>query len=303
VCPCPQCIGLGRPESLCKLSWNEWEEMGNTKRFFCETCSEFVEVGLSSDEKGGEEVVSLSGTLRKQDYTRRVSLRDNTEEDVGELWLDNVADPRQEWPMSEVPYFFLSHTGRDGVKEEIAHPTYWFLKRILGVEAFLDDSDAIRGNTVMEALVPPSYECTHALVIVSPTFRQRSCCVRELNTFMARWRRRDGIRVIPALWLLNNLDGYHPDVDDLIRIGNGGTRYCVSYLVKNLWPELVRMLGRPAIATELLEEYLVEYVKFHTGTRDIPADLETFAKMKGADDDSRPTSESMPSESSGCSIL
>lgn len=160
---------------------------------------------------------------------------------------------------------------------------YWFLKHVLGVEAFLDDLDAIGGNTVMEALMPPAYECTHALVILSPTFRQRPCCVRELNTFMARWRRKDGICVIPALWLMDSLDGYHSDVDRLIRIGNGGARDCVNYMLKTLWPKIVRLLDRSQIPMESLEEHLLQYVEVQRRetTRGLPPDLETFAERVG----------------------
>jgi len=63
--------------------------------------------------------------------------------------------------MSKIPYFFLSDTGQDDVKKEIARPTYWFLKKILGVEAFLDQLSAIPGRLKIEALMPPASTSAH----------------------------------------------------------------------------------------------------------------------------------------------
>jgi len=208
-------------------------------------------------------------------------MQDNTEKDVGELSLDSIDNPERLWPMSDDPYIFLSHTGRDDVKEEIARPTYWFLTKVLRVKAFLDDLSLSPGEKVMEALLPHAYKCTSALVILSPTFREREFCVRELNTFMARWRRKDGIRVLPALWLMKNVDGYHPDVDGLIWIGNQGTKYCVKYMLQILWPKLVREFDRPEMSRTQLKEHLVEYVKLHRGgIHAIPPDLEDIANYE-----------------------
>jgi len=66
----------------------------------------------------------------------------------------------------------------------------------------------------------------------------------------------------------------------LIRIGNGGTRDYVDYMLKILWPKIVRVLDRPEISMKSLEEHLVGYVELHTGTRDIPSVLKTFARLK-----------------------
>jgi len=41
---------------------------------------------------------------------------------VGELSLREVVHPHKEWPMSDTPYIFLSHTGQGGVKKDIARP-------------------------------------------------------------------------------------------------------------------------------------------------------------------------------------
>ena len=125
---------------------------------------------------------------------------DNTPEDVGELTLDSVDNPSQEWPMSTDRFsIFVSHTGQDGAKEEIARPTHWLLTKKLGAEAFLDDENATPGDGTVKVLIEPAYKCSHAVVIISPSFRKRRCCVQELNTFMARRRRGDGICVIPVL--------------------------------------------------------------------------------------------------------
>jgi len=107
--------------------------------------------------------------------------------------------------VNDTPYIFLYHTGRDDTKEEIARPTHWFLAEIPHNEAFFDDKDSEWGTKKTEALIPHAYKSTHALVILSHTFRQQEFCVRELKTFMARWRRQDGIKVLPALWLMDNV--------------------------------------------------------------------------------------------------
>ena len=196
------------------------------------------------------------------------------EEDVGDLLPENL-------PISSTPLVFLSCTDRDAVKGEIARPTHWFLTSILEVEAFLDEYDTEAGSPVVEALVRPANTCTHALVILSPSFRKREFCVRELNTFMARLRSKDGISIIPALWLTENVEGYHRDVDKLIWVGDKETRDPATYMVHTLWPVLVRQLGGTEIGTELLEKRLVQYVQSQRGlTCSIPSSLERFARNR-----------------------
>jgi len=118
------------------------------------------------------------------------------EEDVGELTHRQIPAPSVSFPRSPTYYVFLSHTGRDGVKEDIARPTHWFLQNVLNIDAFLDDEDAIWSDGKMRALIEHAYRCTHALVILSPSFRQQRYCIMELNTFMSR----SDVHVMPALW-------------------------------------------------------------------------------------------------------
>ena len=87
---------------------------------------------------------------------------------------------------------------------------------------------------------------------------------------------KSSVRLIRLL----SYPGFHPEVKDLIWIGNGKTSYPVHYMVQNLWPALVRELGRPEITTPELEEHLVRYVELHRGIHDIPECLETFANRK-----------------------
>ena len=199
--------------------------------------------------------------------------------DVGGLLLNNEEDVSLRWPKSQEPCFFISQTDRDNVKNEISRPTFWFLKEILGVKVFLDEC-AAPGLTIEEALTKPAYQCTHALLILTPTFQQREYCVRELNTFMARHRRHDGIRVLPCLWGLRNLDGFHSDVHKLVWIRNESTKYFCNYLVLTLWPKLVLELQRPKMSTKELESHLVRYVELHRdGQYGVPTDLETFVRQ------------------------
>ena len=48
----------------------------------------------------------------------------------------------------------------------------------------MDDEDA-QGD-VASAIAKPAYQCTHAIIIITPSFRSREYPVRELNTFMER---------------------------------------------------------------------------------------------------------------------
>ena len=205
---------------------------------------------------------------------------------VGELSLKDVKNPQDKWHMSTTPYIFLSHTGRDGAKKDIIRPTYWFLTEVLKVRAFLDEQNALTGVHKVLALMEPAYTCTHALLILSPSFRTREFCVLELNTFMGRLRRQGKIRVLPALWLMDNLDGYDSKVDDLIRFVNADTRDSVHYMVQFLWPALVEELGLPEMSTKDMKAHLYRYVEEHRGEQhDIPTDLERFARRKRELDD------------------
>lgn len=76
--------------------------------------------------------------------------------------------------MGENALVFISHTGRDGVKEELARPTSWFLTEILEIETFLDDGGMQWGQDKMQALARAAYQCTHALVLFSPSFRKQN---------------------------------------------------------------------------------------------------------------------------------
>jgi len=205
-----------------------------------------------------------------------------TEKRIGKLSLKYVDNPEQKWPMSDKPFVFLSQTGRDGVKEDIARPTYWFLTEILQVGAFLDEQTMPRGSSKIEALIGPAYTSTHALVVLSPLYRTREYCVLELNTFMGRLRKGDGLKVIPALWKMNNVEGYHKAVDDLTWIVHEGSPGPVDYMVQTLWPALVRELHRPEMTRHTFEEHLLEYIKTHRGRAyAIPASFEVFASRKG----------------------
>jgi len=281
VVSCPRCVSQGHLAEAHMFQWEtEWERLakGEIGKLFCEKCDKSIRVEVGAEGRKEIHYPKFKKEICNEFDTKMLSLPENTVKDVGELSLDTVDNPRQKWPMSKVPYIFLSHTGRDGVKEEIARPTYWFLTKILGVRAFLDDLSLLPGDKVTEALMPRAYECSHALVILSPKFRERKFCVRELNTFMARRRVNDGIRVLPALWLIENVDGYHSDVDDIIWIGNRGIKSCVKYLVEILWPALIVEFAGPTMTRQQLKDHLVDYVKEQTGrTHAIPPELADIA--------------------------
>lgn len=128
---------------------------------------------------------------------------------------------------------------RDDVKRKIARPTYWFVKNVLKLRAFVGEVDTTAGADVDAALFYPAYECTHALVILSPKFREHRYCVKELNTFMERRSKNGGCVVLPALYLLTNLEGYVDELSSIIWLSNGSSG-AVDYMVLDLWPRLHR---------------------------------------------------------------
>mmetsp|Transcript_27326 Transcript_27326/g.38652 ORF Transcript_27326/g.38652 Transcript_27326/m.38652 type:complete len:158 (-) Transcript_27326:661-1134(-) len=130
-----------------------------------------------------------------------------TAEYVGKLECKTVNDPSAFFSPSERFYVFVSFRGPD-TREIIARPTYWFLKNKLKVEAFLDDESMGEGEIQDKSLLTAAYKCTHALVLVSPGFRESDDCVKELNTFMYRHTNKNNITIIPALWGITNLKGY-----------------------------------------------------------------------------------------------
>jgi hypothetical protein len=194
-------------------------------------------------------------TAPKSSWTRRV-LPDGDDESVGELEVDDLATPpEEEWPMSKESYVFISHTGKDNVKELIARPVHFFLEKVVKVKAFLDDGSIRAGTDKTEVLAAAAYRCTHALVVFSPSYRSRRFCVKELNTFMKRHSQRDGIRIIPTLWGVSDLNDYHADVSELAWVACTSTSI-VDFLVQFLWPELLNVFDRAALDKQVLEGHL-----------------------------------------------
>ena len=236
----------------------------------------------------GEERSSLLGGVQsfvnEHPWRTKLLLEDGREEVVEELYLEGV-EPS---PMSSDTNVFLSHTNRDDIKEHIARPTHWFLNNVLGVRAFIDDGDLMPGQDRTQALMEAAHECTIAVVFLSPSFRKRRFCVLELNTFMRRFHEQDGIRVIPAPWHIDNVDGYNSKVDELIRISQPEeSHYVLDYLVHFLWPALIKELGLREMETQELEDHLRNYVESLQGGRvSVPTFFNVFARRnrsRGAD--------------------
>lgn len=169
---------------------------------------------------------------------------------VGELRETDPINGTLPWlrNMNKEKLVFLSHSGQDdesvgNVKLEIAEPTHWFLKKIIGVKAFLDKKDVTIGTDKQEAISKVAYQCTHAIVFLSPAFRTREYCVKELNTFMARRGRGERLKIFPALWRMENLDGYSDEVKEIVWL-NGDTSSSVRYIVDYLWPQLAKLFKR-----------------------------------------------------------
>ena len=173
-------------------------------------------------------------------------------------------------------HVFISHTGFDDVKDIIARPTRWFLKRVLQIDVFLDDEDIRCFQDITSQLAAHAYECTHALVILSPSFQSRKFCVKELNTFMSRLRQDDGIRILPVLWNVRNLDAYHPKVQNLAWIENTSGCSAADFMVEKLWPSLLAELSSLTLTEDQLASHLCQYIEAMRAKRDIPGVLESF---------------------------
>jgi WD40 repeat protein len=213
-------------------------------------------------------------------WTRRV-LPNGDEESVGVLEVDDlVTPPNEEWPMSEETYVFISHTGKDNGNELIARTVHFFLKKVVKVKAFLDDGIPTATNTT-EVLAAAAYRCTHALVVFSPSYRTSRFCVKELNTFMKRFNQRDGISIIPVLCGVSDLNDYHSDVSNIVWVPCMKTNI-VDFLVKTLWPILLKVFGRAALNERALEGRLCDYVEQMRGVTVVPQELESFyARNRG----------------------
>lgn len=217
--------------------------------------------------------------MHDSDFTM-LRLEDGNEAEVGDLAREaGISNPQEKWPTSEKPYVFLSHTGKDSVKDEIARPTHWFLTRICGVKAFLDDVDASPGIEKTLAMLEPAYRCTHAIVLLSDKYRSRKYCVQELNTFILRYRQepRTKFRIIPALWRLENSQGYAEVLHELITIRVDSHSSASRFMIDTLWPKLLGVLKQDIMDPEALQEHLVNYVQEHRGRKwAIPMCLESF---------------------------
>lgn len=207
------------------------------------------------------------------------------EKNVGVLGASSIT---QKSSMSAEDDVFISHTGQDkpnNVKELFARPAYWFLKQVIGVNACFDDGpgELEIGGEVTEELTRRAYQCTHALVILSPRFRERRMCVKELNTFMRRLQSNDGIRVVLVMWEIDNLEGYHDQLGELVRFPQSKTNNPVEFLVQTLWPELLRLFRQREMQRPELERYLDNYIASLRGTRvHIAHPFDQFAHRTGA---------------------
>lgn len=188
----------------------------------------------------------------------------------------------------DVPHIFISHPGFGewGIKEELARPTYWFLTEKLGLKVFLDDEFSKDGSSrdkwgseLIDFLAKPAYWCTHALVLLTPGFRKRKACCKELNTFMHRHRnqrekKEPNIRVLVALWKMEDTTGYSGDVGRLVFV-KYETQFVVYYMLNMLWPRLLESLRKPPISRQDLQSHFLEYVGTHLNNK-IPNDFITY---------------------------
>jgi hypothetical protein len=185
------------------------------------------------------------------------------------------------------PFFFIAHYGKES-KEEIARPTYWFLKHYVKLDVFMDDEELPVGADRDLLLLQRAYECTHALILLTPSFRKSGPCVRELNTFMDRWDRRDGIMLIPALWRIDDVAGYCRPLDSIVWLRNRPNAMdAAAYMIDTLWPAILQTIpnynnNMPDFARRSsklrLERILAKYVREHRSRHNVPVNLHGLAE-------------------------
>lgn len=204
----------------------------------------------------------------KAGYTQLL-LQDGREKNIGELF-DSGEERLFSMDKEPHPSVFLCHRGPDS-KEEIVRPTAWFLRNVLGVDTFIDEDTVVVGQNVEDTLIAAAYSSTHAVVILSPTFRQSKWCVKELNTLLKRRQQGEAI-VLPALWQMDSLSGYDNYLNEIIPLRVPTSEPADRYLVNYLWPHLIQSLNLDtSIPTrEALNQYIREQ---QHGSGSVPVSL------------------------------
>ena len=208
--------------------------------------------------------------------SRFVTLKENNDGKdihVGEL------DGYQADQMSEDTLVFLSQTNHDGIKDLISRPTWFFLKIVLGIDTFLDENNDGQDDNVSQMLVRPANKCTHAIPIISPSYRSRTLCVKELNTFMTRKKENDGIQIHPIIWNCQGVDGYCEELKSCVWT-QARSLDPPTFLTEELWPRLLKIFNKPMRDTETLENHLSEYLDSIRGKHDVPASFAKFRKNR-----------------------
>lgn len=223
----------------------------------------------------------------KELFTKQAKGPDDVE--IGMLTnMWSIQDTIDRYPCSQTPFVFFSQTNTDKARELIARPTYWFLQNVLRVEAFLDERDSAMGKDKHEVMLKNAFHCTHAVVILSPTFREREFCVKELNTFMYRmFQLQHDITIIPCLWggvKKEELQtSYAKKVADLIRLEQDeDDNDEADFLIYHLWPKLIKIFPQHAPQTTgELEDCLLTFWKTVEQTKGkIPNRFKYFVKYK-----------------------
>jgi hypothetical protein len=95
---------------------------------------------------------------------------------------------------------------------------------------------------------------------------------------MKRRQREPNFRVIPVLWRIDNVDGYHREVDELTWIADGHHNTPESFLLNVLWPKLLQVFDRPKLSYMELKQELVRYINEHFGVGDMPFCFQRFLR-------------------------
>lgn len=129
--------------------------------------------------------------------------------------------------------------------------TSHFLRRTLDVDVFFDKHDMVAGGNKHFTLMKNAYECTHALVVLSPAYRKSEWCVMELNTFMSRRKKQDGLKLYIKMWNVDNVRSYAPRLNDVTRLGDDSC---------SRWPQ-------NKFFNEMLSTELTKLIDYHGSER------------------------------------
>lgn len=205
---------------------------------------------------------------------------------VGELQHSAYPDPQGafSWSNCKETYVFLSNRGPDS-KEVLARPIHFFLQEKLGLRVFLDDPSIPFSADKHEELLKAAHECTHAVVLLTPRFRESEYCVQELNTLLGR-HLQGNCKLLVVLWGIDDVDGYAPAINDLRYFRNTTSStdpavFLVEALLPHLHQELPHQQRSQIFTDSDFHDVMIDFVRLESPRgRLIPGEIWRYLYTK-----------------------